>query len=76
MRLDGLLIVCTSARQFLVSRSRASVLNNLVAIALTLAGPKLWIQLKAFSLFAFDIYARRRQQMNRRSTSDELPLAS
>lgn len=52
-------------RQLLVSEQTASILSNLVAMALTLVGPRLWILLKA--LF-FWVLARYERRSKRRST--------
>lgn len=46
-------------RQFLVSQRTASILSNLVAMALTLVGPRLWLLLKAFFFWALAYYNRR-----------------
>lgn len=54
-------------RQFLVSEQTASILSNVVAMALTLVGPRLWILLKAFFFWALTRHGRRSQ---RRSTHE------
>lgn len=63
-------------RQFLVSQHQASVLSNLVAIALTLASPRLWILIKAFLLFAIDISPNCLRKRTITRDSEELPLTS
>lgn len=61
-------------RQFLVSQSHASILSNLVAVALTLAGPRLWILIKAFLLSTVDIFTRYRRSRERHPPPFDLPL--
>ena len=39
----------------LVTQSQASIISNLIAVALTLAGPRLWILLKAFGFWILDL---------------------
>ena len=63
-----ILMIQILGRQFLVSQYHASIYSNLVAIALTLAGPRLWTLLKALFFYAIDIYKR---YSNRR---DRLPI--
>lgn len=63
-------------RQFLMSQHQASVLSNMVAIALTLASPRLWILIKAFLLFAIDISLNCLRRRTRTQISEELPLTS
>ena len=46
-------------RQFLVSEYRASILSNLVAMVLTLSGPRLWILIKALLLWSYEAYRKR-----------------
>ena len=46
-------------RQFLVTDYQASIMNNLIAIALTLAGPRLWIIIKRFGIWAYYKWARK-----------------
>ena len=59
-----------------MSQYHASIYSNLVAIALTLAGPRLWILLKALFFFAIDIYKRRSNRRNRLPIHVELALTS
>lgn len=61
-------------RQFLVSQYHASIFSNLVAIALTLAGPRLWTLLKALVLYVLDIYTSHSNRRNRLPTHVNLPL--
>ena len=42
-----------SERQFLVTDYQASIMNNLVAMALTLAGPRPWILIKRLAVWAY-----------------------
>ena len=47
-------------RQFLVTDYQASIMSNLVAIALTLSGPRLWILIKRLGFCVYGtIFARR-----------------
>lgn len=41
-------------RQFLVTDYQASIMSNLVAMTLTLAGPRLWILIKRFAIWLYD----------------------
>lgn len=63
-------------RQFLVSQYHASICSNIVAIALTLAGPRLWTLLKALFFYVLDIYTRHSNRRNRLPIHVNLPLTS
>ena len=56
-----------SGRQFLVTQYQASVLSNLVTMALTLAGPRLWILIKAFMMYVYNVFLRYRHIWIRRT---------
>jgi hypothetical protein len=58
-----------------VSQYHASICSNLVAIALTLAGPRLWTSLKALFLYVLDIYRRHSNRRNRLPIHVNLPLS-
>lgn len=53
---------CTSSNlpgyQFLVTDYQASIMSNLIAMALTLAGPRLWILIKPFSFWVLRQWRR------------------
>ena len=46
-----------SGRRLLVSQYHSSIMSNLIAMALTLAGPRIWILLKAFVSWLHDLLA-------------------
>lgn len=63
-------------RQFLVSQYHATILRNLISIALTIAGPRFWILLKALFFYAFDVYTKHFRPRNKLQSSTHLPLLS
>lgn len=61
-------------RQFLISQHHASILANLVGIALILAGPRSWILFKALFFYAIDLYPKHFRPKNTLQSSTHLPL--
>ena len=60
-----------------MSEHHASILGNLVAVALSLVGPKLWILFKAFFLGAIAVHKRTpKQQPGLPANTADLPLTS
>ena len=58
----------TIERQFLVTDYQASIMSNLVGMALTLAGPRLWIVVKAFCAWTIATYQKYRNNGVKAST--------
>ena len=64
-----------SERQFLVTDYQASIMNNLVAMALTLSGPRLWILIKRLAVWAYK-RLRRGNRVTGWRLDHEMELAS
>lgn len=59
-----------------MSERTASILSNLVAMTLTLVGPRLWVLIKAFSFWAIGIYERRLLSTRTDHVQSDFPLTS